>query len=47
MAVVVMRHPDPSRWDMARLAADDDDDEALASAGLADWADALDREDRG
>lgn len=48
VAVVVMRQPDPSRWDMARLAGHgDDDDDALASAGLADWADALDREDRG
>jgi predicted DNA-binding antitoxin AbrB/MazE fold protein len=47
VAVVVMRHPDPSRWDMARLGGLAEEDESLASAGLAAWADALDREDAG
>jgi predicted DNA-binding antitoxin AbrB/MazE fold protein len=47
VALVVMRHPDPSRWDMNRLAGLAGEDEALASAGLADWARALDDEDAG
>jgi predicted DNA-binding antitoxin AbrB/MazE fold protein len=47
VALVVMRHPDPSRWDMARLASHADEDDALAAAGLGEWADALDREDHG
>jgi predicted DNA-binding antitoxin AbrB/MazE fold protein len=46
VAVVVIRKPDPSRWDLARLAATGRDDLALADAGLADWVSALDREDR-
>lgn len=47
VALVVMRHPDPSRWDMDRFVGLADEDEALASAGLADWARALDHEDAG
>lgn len=45
--VIVLRQADPRRWDLVRLAATGDDDAALAAAGLADWADALDREDAG
>jgi predicted DNA-binding antitoxin AbrB/MazE fold protein len=41
VALVVMRHPDPSRWDMARLAGHADEDAALAAAGLGEWADAI------
>jgi predicted DNA-binding antitoxin AbrB/MazE fold protein len=47
VAVVVIRRPDPSRWDLDRLARHGDEDEALAGAGLDDWADALRREGDG
>ena len=47
VALIVVRRPDSSRWDLARLVAHDDDDLALAEAGLEEWAAALDREDRG
>jgi hypothetical protein len=45
VAIIVLRQPDPARWDLARLSTSAAEDEAMASAGLADWADALDRED--
>ena len=46
VGIVVIRRPDPARWDLTRLskpcaAAD----QKLAEEGLADWAAALDRED--
>ena len=47
VGLVVLRLPDPKRWDMARLARTIPEDADLAGAGLRDWADALDREDRG
>jgi hypothetical protein len=47
VGVIVVRQPDSARWDLARLAAVQSDDGDLASAGLDDWAAALDREDRG
>ena len=47
VALIVVRRPDSSRWDFARLTAHADDDLALAEAGLDEWAAALDREDRG
>ena len=47
VSVIVVRKADPDRWDLSRLGAQSDDDLALAEAGLADWAAALDREDRG
>jgi predicted DNA-binding antitoxin AbrB/MazE fold protein len=44
--LIVVRRPDRSRWDLARLArAGAGEDLALAQDGLEDWADALDRED--
>jgi len=46
VALVVMRHPDPSRWDMERLAAYADEGAALEAAGLGEWAEALDRDDQ-
>jgi predicted DNA-binding antitoxin AbrB/MazE fold protein len=52
VGIVVVRRPDPARWDLDRLSklatADDKaaDDKALAEEGLVDWAAALDREDR-
>jgi predicted DNA-binding antitoxin AbrB/MazE fold protein len=47
VALIVVRHPDPRRWDLERLAKSGaGEDRALAEQGLAEWADALDREDR-
>ena len=45
VGVILVRRPDPARWDLQRLAATSEEDEALASAGLDEWADALDAED--
>ena len=46
--LIVVRRPDPKRWDLTRIrAGNTDEDSALAEQGLADWADALDREDGG
>ena len=47
VGVIVVRHPDGARWDLARLSSFQSEDIDLASAGLDDWAAALDREDRG
>lgn len=44
--LLVMRQPDPSRWDLARLSQAGDEDLAPAEAGLSDWADALDAQGR-
>jgi predicted DNA-binding antitoxin AbrB/MazE fold protein len=46
VGVIVVRQPDSARWDLARLASRSSEDADLASAGLNDWAAALDREDR-
>lgn len=45
VGVIVVRQPDRARWDLKRLAQSEDTD--LTSAGLEDWAAALDREDGG
>ena len=45
VALIVVRHPDPKRWDLKRLAKSGAEDQTLAEQGLAQWADALDRED--
>jgi predicted DNA-binding antitoxin AbrB/MazE fold protein len=48
VALIVVRHPDPRRWDLDRLAKiGAGEDRGLAEQGLAEWAEALDREDRG
>jgi predicted DNA-binding antitoxin AbrB/MazE fold protein len=48
VGLIVVRHPDPKRWDLKRLAqGGSKEDRALAERGLADWADALEREDNG
>ena len=47
VAVIVVRQPDASRWDLARLGAVPSEDEDLAAQGLGDWGSALDSEDRG
>ena len=47
VALIVVRHPDPKRWDLDRLArSGPDEDSTLAEQGLVAWADALDAEDR-
>jgi predicted DNA-binding antitoxin AbrB/MazE fold protein len=46
VALIVVRHPDPKRWDLGRLAKSGaEEDRLLAEQGLADWADALEKED--
>jgi predicted DNA-binding antitoxin AbrB/MazE fold protein len=46
VALIVVRHPDPRRWDLDRLAKSGaEEDWGLAELGLAEWADALDKED--
>lgn len=44
VALIVVRHPDPRRWDLERLAKGAGEDRMLAEQGLTEWADALDRE---
>jgi hypothetical protein len=48
VGVIVVRLPDAKRWDLDRLAngTATKEDEALSEAGLTEWADALDVEDR-
>jgi len=46
VGVIVVRHPDPSRWDFKRLAQAADEDVALAGSGLDAWVDNLETEDR-
>jgi predicted DNA-binding antitoxin AbrB/MazE fold protein len=47
VALIVVRQPDPRRWDLDRLAkTGETEDRELAEQGLAEWAEALDREDR-
>jgi hypothetical protein len=46
VALIVVAPPDPRRWDLDRLAkSGTGEDRELAEQGLAEWADALDRED--
>jgi predicted DNA-binding antitoxin AbrB/MazE fold protein len=45
--LIVVRHPDPRRWDLERLRTTaGDEDGRLAERGLADWAAALEEQDR-
>jgi predicted DNA-binding antitoxin AbrB/MazE fold protein len=45
--LIVVRRPDPSRWDLARLAKTvKDEDRDLAEQGLAEWATELDAAER-
>lgn len=47
VGIVVVRRPDPARWDLDRLSkVATADDKSLAEEGLGEWAAALDREDR-
>ena len=46
--LIVVRQPDPNRWDLDKLRAVATTEELeLVEQGMADWANALDREDRG
>ncbi len=46
VALIVVRHPDPRRWDLERLAKSGaEEDRVLAEQGLAEWADTPDEED--
>lgn len=38
VSVVVLRRPDPLRWDLERLTRNDREDRALAEEGLDEWA---------
>lgn len=47
VAVIVLRQPDPSRWDLDRLArVGRDEGVVLSEQGLAQWSEALHIEDR-
>jgi len=45
VGLIVVRKPDPSRWDFARLSKSSAEDAALTEQGLEDWAASLDQED--
>ena len=47
VSLIVVRRPDPSRWDLARLAKTaNGEDLALAGQGLIEWAGEFDAEER-
>jgi predicted DNA-binding antitoxin AbrB/MazE fold protein len=46
VGIVVVRRPDPSRWDLARLSKVVADDASLAEVGLDEWETMLRHEDR-
>ena len=47
VSLIVVRRPDPSRWDLARLAnTANGEDAGLAEQGLAEWAGELDATER-
>ena len=46
VGIVLLRRPDPARWDIARLSKGaTPDEDVLTEAGLAGWTAALDDED--
>ena len=45
--IIVVRRPDPARWNLEKLSRGGREDEELAGAGLDEWSTALDDEDRG
>jgi predicted DNA-binding antitoxin AbrB/MazE fold protein len=47
VCLIVVRQADPSRWDLARLAAASAEEDELAAAGLDTWTANLDDEDIG
>ena len=47
VGLIVVRRPDPRRWDLARLSGtSNQEDSSLSEQGLADWADSLDKTER-
>ena len=46
VGIVVVRRPDPLRWDLARLSKVISDEDTLTEAGLAAWNTTLGYEDR-
>lgn len=46
VGIVVVRRPDPLRWDLARLSKVISDEDTLTEAGLAEWETTLSHEDR-
>ena len=44
--LIVLRRPDPKRWNLHKLAATTDEDLELTEAGLNWWAEQLDSEDK-
>ncbi len=46
VALIVLRKPEPSRWDLERLTEHTEEDLLLAEIGMAEWCKALDEEDR-
>jgi predicted DNA-binding antitoxin AbrB/MazE fold protein len=47
VALIVVRHSEPSRWDLARLSTREAEDVELANTGLDSFGAMLDREDNG
>jgi predicted DNA-binding antitoxin AbrB/MazE fold protein len=47
VGLIVVRRPDPARWDLARLAGNATEDSELAGAGIGNWAADLEKEDHG
>ena len=47
VGLMVVRRPDPGRWDLARLSnTSNREDLDLSEQGLSDWADSLDAAER-
>ena len=46
VGIVVVRRPDPLRWDLARLSKVHPCEDILTEAGLTEWETTLSREDR-
>jgi predicted DNA-binding antitoxin AbrB/MazE fold protein len=46
VGLVVVRRPDPSRWDLGRLSKVSRDEDTLTEAGLAEWETTLTHEDK-
>lgn len=41
VGIVVVRRPDPLRWDLTRLSKVTSEEDSLSEAGLADWETSL------
>ena len=46
VGIVVVRRPDPLRWDLTRLSKVIPDEDTLTEGGLAEWERTLSHEDR-